>query len=363
MAFVPLGQVHRRVRAAGRRSGDLYERVPAPLVLSGQQARVGAAAAGEGEVGRGHDRPVLRRPGQANGDSLGPLLVLHRAGLSASTPARGSRDRGVLRRQYRAQDTRKRRRRAHRGQGELLARSLGEAGVRGRGLLRSRVRATAPVQPRSTIDGDRGEGISGRKTRRRNRTRWRDTRSQRHSGPCQADTARDVRIRVRDRRQRRTHRAPEQRCFHESVLGSSPGDQGARLVAERIDGRPQLPRRKGAEHLGDRRAGRLEGVRRAARERGVRGGPRKDLADGAAACGVSRRRGRPERVARAPARPPDEAIRPAAARIGAGASTSGSTSRAGRARGAGGGVQPHGGAAPGVVCEPRAQGRGANAES
>ena len=83
MAFVPLGEVHRRVRAAGRRSGDLYERVPAPLVLSGQQARVGAAAAGEGEVGRGHDRPVLRRPGQANGDSLGPLLVLHRAGLSA----------------------------------------------------------------------------------------------------------------------------------------------------------------------------------------------------------------------------------------------------------------------------------------
>ena len=90
----------------------------------------------------------------------GPLLVLHRTGLGASTPARGSRDRCVLRRQYRAQDTRKRGRRAHRGQGELLTRSLGEAGDRGRGLLRSRVRATALVQPRSTIDGGRGEGIS-----------------------------------------------------------------------------------------------------------------------------------------------------------------------------------------------------------
>ena len=35
-----------------------------------------------------------------------------------------------------------------------------------------------------------------------------------------------------------THRAPEQRRFHESVLGSSPGDQGAGFVADRIDGRP-----------------------------------------------------------------------------------------------------------------------------
>ena len=216
MAFVPLGQVHRRVRAAGRRSGDLYERVPALLVLSGQQARVGPAAAGEGEVGRGHDRPVLRRPDQANDGNPGPLLVLHRTGRGASTPARRSRDRGVLCRPYRAQDTRKRGRRAHPGQGELLTRSLGEAGVRGRGLLRSRVRATAPVQPRSTIDGGRGQGnpprrrLSGRKTRSRNRSRRRDTRSPGDSGPCQADPSRDVRIRLRDRRQRRAHRAPEQ---------------------------------------------------------------------------------------------------------------------------------------------------------
>ena len=67
---------------------------------------------------------------------------------------------------------------------------------------------------------------------------------------------------------------PNSAAFTESFLGSSPGDQGARLVADRIDGRPQLPRTRGAEHLGDRRAGRLEGVRRAARERGVRAGPR-----------------------------------------------------------------------------------------
>ena len=84
-----LGQVHRRVRAAGRRSGDLYERVPALLVLSGQQARVDPAAAGEGEVGRGHDRPVLRRPDRerrnqgrylsftARGAALQPLLEDH----------------------------------------------------------------------------------------------------------------------------------------------------------------------------------------------------------------------------------------------------------------------------------------------
>ena len=286
MAFVPLGQVHRRVRAAGRRSGDLHERVPAPLVVSGQQARVDPAAAGEGELGRGHDRAVLRRPDQAHGGNRRPIPVLHRTGLGASSPARRSRDHCVLRRQYRAQDTRKRGRRAHRGQGELLTRSLGEAGARGRGLLRSRVRATAPVQPRSTIDGGRGEGnrtrrrLSGRTTPTRSRSRRRDTRSRSHSGPCSADPSRDVRIRLRDRRQRRTHRAPEQRCVHESFLGSSPGDEGARLVAGRIDGRPRPPRREGAEHVGDRRAGRLEGVRRAARERGVRAGPREDLADG-----------------------------------------------------------------------------------
>ena len=234
MAFVSLGQVHRRVRAAGRRPGDLYERVLALLVLSGQQARVDPAAAGEGEVGRGHDRPVLHRPDQANEADPGPLLVLHRTGRGASTPARRSRDRCVLRRPYRAQDTRKRGRRAHPGQGELPTRSLREAGDGGRGLLRSRVRATALVPPRSTIDGGRGERngpprrLSGRKTRSRNRSHWRDTRSQGDSGPCQADAARDVRIRLRDRRQRRTHRAPEQRRFHESFLGSSPGDQGAR---------------------------------------------------------------------------------------------------------------------------------------
>src|SRR5581483_12338257 len=60
VAFVALGQVHRSVRAARRRSGELYERVPALLVLSGQQARVDPAAAGEGEVRLGHDRPILQ---------------------------------------------------------------------------------------------------------------------------------------------------------------------------------------------------------------------------------------------------------------------------------------------------------------
>ena len=223
MAFVSLGQVHRRVRAAGRRSGDLYERVLALFVLSGQQARVDSAAAGEGEVGRGHDRPVLHRPGRANEDNPGPLLVLHRTGRGASTPARRSRDHCVLRRQYRAQDTRKRGRRAHRGQGELPTRSIGEAGEGGRGLLRSRARSTAPVPPRSKIDGGRGQGdrpprrLSGRKTHTRIRNRWRDTRSPGDSGPCQADPSRDVRIRLRGRRQRRAHRAPEQRLLSRIV--------------------------------------------------------------------------------------------------------------------------------------------------
>ena len=76
----------------------------------------------------------------------------------------------------------------------------------------------------------------------RNRSRRRDTRSQSHSGPRQADAARDVRIRLRGRRQGRAHRAPEQRRFHASFPGSSSGDQGAGFVADRIDGRPQLPR-------------------------------------------------------------------------------------------------------------------------
>ena len=125
-----------------------------------------------------------------------------------------------------------------------------------------------------------------------------------YSGPRQADASRDVRVRLRGRRPRRAHRPPERRRLYASFLGSSSGDEGAGFVEHGIDGRPQLPRAKGAEHLGDRRAGRLEGVRRAARERGVRAGPRKDLADGAAARGVPRRRDRPERVARPPSRPP-----------------------------------------------------------
>ena len=63
----------------------------------------------------------------------------------------------VLHRPRRTQDARKRGRRAHPGQGELPPDRLGRgAGEGGRGLLRSRVRATALVQPWSTIDGGRG---------------------------------------------------------------------------------------------------------------------------------------------------------------------------------------------------------------
>ena len=97
LAFIALGQVHRRVRVTRRRSGDLHERLLALLVLSGQQAGVDSAAAGEGEVGRGRDRPVLHRPDQEDEGDLGPALVLHGGGLGASTTARRSRDRRVLR--------------------------------------------------------------------------------------------------------------------------------------------------------------------------------------------------------------------------------------------------------------------------
>ena len=83
--------------APGRRSGDLTQPVLAFFVLSGQQARVDPAPAGEGEVGRGHDRPVLHRPDQQDEGDLGPLPVLHRTGLGASAPARGPRDRRILR--------------------------------------------------------------------------------------------------------------------------------------------------------------------------------------------------------------------------------------------------------------------------
>ena len=216
----------------------------------------------------------------------------------------------VLRRQRRAQDARKRGRRAHPVKGNFSHRSIGGAGEGDGSLLRSQCtrRGSCPTPEhdrwRSSFAESRSRGLPAN---RRNRSRRRDARSRRHSGSRQADASRDVRIRLRGRRQRRADRAPERRRFHTSFPGSSSGDEGAGFVEHGIDGRPQLPRAKGVEHLGDRRAGRLEGVRRAARERGVRAGPRKDLADGAAARGVPRRRGRPERVARPPSRPPDQA--------------------------------------------------------
>ncbi len=83
------------------------------------------------------------RPDQQDDSDVGPLPVLHRTGLGASTPAQRERDRCVLHRQHRAEDARKRRRRARPGQGKLPPRSFGRAGEGGGGLLRSRVRATA----------------------------------------------------------------------------------------------------------------------------------------------------------------------------------------------------------------------------
>ncbi len=213
------------------------------------------------------------------------------------------------------------------------------------------------------VEGNRPRRrLSGRKTHTRNRSRWRDTRSPSHSGPCQADPSRDVRIRLRDRRQRRTHRAPEQRRFHESFLGFSPSDQGARH-ADRIDGRPQLPRRRGAEHLGHGRAARLEGVRRAARERGVRAGPRKDLADGAAARGLPHGRGRPERVARPPSRPPDQADADGSSpHRGGRLRRAGGAPPARRAGWTGGRVEPDGREPAGFGRGLGAKGRGTHAE-
>ena len=224
VAFVSLGEVHRRIRAAGRRSGDLYERLPALLVLPGQQARVDSAAAGEGEVGRGHDRPVLRRPDQADEGYPGRFLSFTALGSVLQPLLARSRDRCVLRRQYRAENARKRRRRAHPGQGELPTRSLGEAGERGGGLLRSRARATAllptpehgrwrswsqnrpdpsALQPEDTLQETESFGET--------------TRSRGDSGPCQADAARDVRIRLRGRRQRRTRSPTRTRRLHDIV--------------------------------------------------------------------------------------------------------------------------------------------------
>ena len=247
MAFVALGQVHRRVRAAGRRSGDLYERVPALLVLSGQQARVDPAAAGEGEVGRGHDRPVLQGPDQEDearckaatcpsprwARCFNPCSTITRPMRSTSTVADARRSQAQAA--------------GSPGRGELLARSLRRAGEVGGGLLRSRVRATAPVQPRSTIDGGRGCASipEGQDSPFAGSGVFGETLDlDRHSGSRQADASRDVRIRLRGRHQRRTDRAPEQRRFHASFPGFSTGDEGARFVEDRIDGRPQLPRAK-----------------------------------------------------------------------------------------------------------------------
>ena len=253
MAFIALGQVHRRVRTAGRRSGDLHERVPALLVLSGQQARVDPAAAGEGEVGRGHGRAVLQGPDEKDDGDAGPLLVLHRAGLGASTPARRSRDRGVLRRQQ--PDARRSQaqaagspaqgnfctiapssRRGRRGSTSVQCTLRGSCPTLERerwrswfeGSKGSGVRATAPVQPRSTIDGGDGRRASRRDTTglfRRERGLRRDAGSDRHPGSRQAHASRDVRVCLRGRRQGRADRAPERRRFHASFPGSSSGDE------------------------------------------------------------------------------------------------------------------------------------------
>ena len=87
-------------------------------------------------------------------------------------------------------------------------------------------------------------GISGQRLSdgsRRNRSRRRDARSRSHSGSRQAHAARDVRVRLRGRHQRRADRPPERLRLYASFLGSSSGDEGARFVETRIDGRPQLP--------------------------------------------------------------------------------------------------------------------------
>ena len=161
MAFVALGQVHRRVRAAGRRSGDLHERVPALLVLPGQQARVDPAAAGEGEVGRGHDRPVLHRPDQEDEGDVRPSTCPSPHWARRFNPC------STTTRPMRSTSTAPGARRSQRAGGGLTLvkgnffhdRSRG-AGEGGRGLLRPRVRATAPVQPRSKIDGGHGSRVS-----------------------------------------------------------------------------------------------------------------------------------------------------------------------------------------------------------
>ena len=185
---------------------------------------------------------------QDEGDA-GPLLVLHRTGLGASTPARRSRDRCVLRRQYRAQDARKRRAAGSpwsRGTSYTIARSS-RRGRRGSTSVPCTRHGSCP-----TPEHDRWRSMVRRiyvtalQTRRPRGTGvvGETTRSRGHSGPRQADAARDVRIRLRGRRQRRADRAPERARFHASFLGSSSGDQGARFVEHRIDGRPQLPRSK-----------------------------------------------------------------------------------------------------------------------
>ena len=134
----------------------------------------------------------------------GQLLVLHRTGRGASTPARQitrpmrstSTVPGARRSQARAAGSP-----GSRGT-SLHDRSV-EAGAGGRGLLRSRVRATAPVQPRSTIDGGHGcekpGGVVRRSGGRGVVGETLDLDS--HSGSRQAHASRDVRIRLRGRRQ------------------------------------------------------------------------------------------------------------------------------------------------------------------
>ena len=141
------------------------------------------------------------------------------------------------------------------------------------------------------------------------------------------------------------------------LLVSTPGDESPGLVEHRIDRRPEPPGRKGADRLGDRRAGRLEGVRRAARERRLRPPARKDLEDSTAD-----RRLRPcRRRALHPSCPPPGA--PDQAPAGGGRGDRGRRLRrahrprpAGRARCTGDGLQHDGRPRAGADRRPGAQG-------
>ena len=148
-----------------------------------------------------------------------------------------SRDGCVLHRQHRAQDARKRGRRAHRwsrGTSSTIAPSS-RRGRPGSTSVPCTLRGSCPTPEhdrwRSWFERACPAGLPAQD--RRNRSRRRDAGSRVDSGSRQADAARDVRIRLRGRRQRRADRAPEHRRFHASFLGSSSGDEGAGFVETR----------------------------------------------------------------------------------------------------------------------------------